>query len=173
MMSSITSAIKRNDVMGLYTLNRKIHCKKLNMVMEVITLLGSTSFAVSISLYCLEFNKRIGRELVLNLVFSQAIIQLLKRIVNRPRPYKTIDWVIAIHPPKCKYSLPSGHSGSSLSIALVFSSFFPALRLAFLLTALCVGISRIYLGCHYPTDVSIGFMISFIAFEVLTRYMFL
>lgn len=166
-MSAITSLIIKNDILCFYALNRRIHCSLLNVFMKNMTELGSTGFAVGAALFFLFYNKYIGFILVINLIASQAIIQLLKRLVNRPRPYKTLEWAIAIKPPKCKYSLPSGHSSSALSIALVLSYFFPALKPAFIAVALIVGISRIYLGCHYPTDVSIGFFISFAVFKAL------
>jgi len=163
-MSTISSFIVKNDITFFYAINRKISCKLLNNIMKIVTNLGSTTFALFIfSLLCL-FRSSLGIMLALNLILSQAIIHLLKRIINRPRPYRILEWVIAINPPDCKYSLPSGHSSSALSIALVMSSMIPGLRLICLTLAFMVGLSSIYLGCHYPTDVIVGFVISLMTY---------
>jgi undecaprenyl-diphosphatase len=166
-MSTITNKIQNKDALFLYTLNRKFHSNALDKIMKSITQLGSTYAAVIISLSLILYNIHMGFILIVNLLSSQFIIQLIKRVVHRPRPYKTLEWAVAINPPKCMNSLPSGHSGSALSIALVLSLFFPALKIALIFIAILVGISRSYLGVHYPTDVAIGFTISYITCEAL------
>lgn len=168
-MSSLASLIQKNDVICFYALNRKFHNRPLNVVFRSLTQLGSTFAAVLASLFLLLYNRQMGITLTVNLIFSQLVIHVLKRLVDRPRPYKTLEWAVAINPPKCRYSLPSGHSGSALTIALVLGSFFPAAAIGLLAAAFLVGISRIYLGVHYPTDVLLGFAIALTVFEVLAR----
>jgi undecaprenyl-diphosphatase len=116
-------------------------------------------------------DRRVGLIVAANLTFGQLVIQLLKRVVNRPRPYTTHEWVVASKPPKCKYSFPSGHTNSAFSIALTLSLFFPALTGVIVILASAVGVSRIYLGFHYPTDVSVGFLLSFFAFELFKHFL--
>lgn len=172
-MTSIVNLIKKNDILCFYALNRKIHCHVLDTVMKSLTQMGSALAAVLITAAITLYNTHMGFQLVVNLLSSQFVIHVLKRIIDRPRPYKTLDWAIAINPPKCRYSLPSGHSGSALSMALMLSTFFPFIKTAFLTAALLVGVSRIYLGAHYPTDVTLGFAISFSVFKALEYAVFL
>ncbi|HEX2944426.1 MAG TPA: phosphatase PAP2 family protein [Clostridia bacterium] len=166
-MSTLLSFIAQKDLTCFYFLNRRLHCTALTMFMRAITQFGSLSFSVGISLFFLVYNRKTGIFLALNLISGQILIQSLKRMVNRPRPYKTLDWVIARKPPRCTYSFPSGHSCSALSIALSVSAFFPSLKAVLLCLALLVGISRACLGFHYPTDVTMGFLIAFLVFEAI------
>lgn len=87
---------------------------------------------------------------------------MIKRVVNRARPpHEHLAFVDTL-------SYPSGHSMSAMAfygflIYLVFqlklSRFFKILLISVLvLLILTVGLSRIYLGVHYPSDVAAGFM---------------
>lgn len=173
-MSTITWLIKRNDVNLFYLLNNKLSCRLLNIIMRLFTEIGSTSFAVFLSVSLIMFKNVLPKNtafvLIMNLVVSQVVIQVLKRIVNRKRPYNTYEWVISKKPPKCQYSFPSGHTSSAFSIALTLSYFLPGFRLVFMPVAVVVGLSRVYLGCHYPTDVFIGALISYFVF-IFTGFM--
>jgi undecaprenyl-diphosphatase len=166
-MSSLIAYIGQKDLACFYFLHRRLHCSALTVFMRAVTQLGSFLFSVCISLFFIAYDRKAGFFLASNLILGQILIQMLKRVVNRPRPYKTLDWVIAKKPPRCVYSFPSGHSSSALSIAFSLSAFFPGLKIALLCLALLVGISRACLGFHYPTDITIGFLISFVVFSFL------
>lgn len=163
-MSSIAALIEKKDISFFFFLNRKLNCPALDIFMKCLTLLGSTTFAILITGALMLNNLTAGVSMFVNLAASQAAIQLLKRLVNRPRPYCTHKWILSLKPPKCRYSFPSGHSGTALAIALTISHFIPGLSIIIFPLAIGVGLSRIYLGCHYPTDVSAGFFISIAVF---------
>jgi undecaprenyl-diphosphatase len=53
-------------------------------------------------------------------------------------------------------SFPSGHTAGSFAAAVALSSFYPKDGPLLLLVASAVGISRVYLGHHFPSDVLVG-----------------
>ncbi len=60
-----------------------------------------------------------------------------------------------------RFSFPSGHAASSLALALSAAAYLPApLAAAITGWALVTGISRCYLGVHYPGDVVAGWALA-------------
>jgi hypothetical protein len=55
-----------------------------------------------------------------------------------------------------KFSFPSGHTMTAFAVWAVLAEGLPLLGPPFLVMAMMIGASRIFLGMHYPTDVLVG-----------------
>jgi undecaprenyl-diphosphatase len=88
------------------------------------------------------------------------VVQLLKRTVSRARPRMPEGFAALVQPPD-RFSFPSGHAASSLSVALALALVLPGAAAGPLLgLAAVVGMSRCYLGVHYPGDVLAGWTLA-------------
>jgi len=85
---------------------------------------------------------------------------LLKGIFNRKRPDH-------LHNSRWDSSFPSGHTSSWFALATVYSAKYPKYAIPLYGAGVLVGLSRIYLGEHYPSDVLAGAAIG-IGFGYLT-----
>ena len=82
---------------------------------------------------------------------------VLKNIVGRIRPYEAIAGLVPLIGKPRDYSFPSGHTASSFAAAWVLFRRLPKrFGIPALMLAGLIGISRLYLGVHYPTDVLFG-----------------
>ena len=125
--------------------------------MTVLTLL---SLAVAGFLWLRKMNGAMWLVLVASLGGLAACV-LLKGVFDRPRP-NLVPHLTAVH----TSSFPSGHSMMSATIFLTLGTLLGRfvqerkLKAYFLIVALTltflVGLSRVYLGVHYPTDVLAG-----------------
>jgi undecaprenyl-diphosphatase len=73
-----------------------------------------------------------------------------------------------LKPPPCDFSFPSGHTSAAFVSALVLGMLFTGpFSTVLIIFALIVGISRVYLGVHYPSDVIVGILIALISFAMV------
>lgn len=140
-----------------------------------ITKLGEELVFIAVMviiLWC--YDKRFGLLMGLNFLLAAFTVNILKNIIKRPRPFIS-DVTIGIGEPTQGYSFPSGHTQSAASIYNTLGihfgirkkrGWFYALMLVIIFL---VGLSRIYLGQHYLTDVLAGFFIGII-FSFLVYY---
>jgi undecaprenyl-diphosphatase len=109
----------------------------------------------------------VGSHAVLMLVVTHVTVQLMKRMFSRTRPELPVGFGFLATPPD-RFSFPSGHAAVSLAVALPFIAALPASAgAAVLALTLLVGISRCYLGVHYPGDVLMGWALAGAAFLIL------
>lgn len=168
-MTSIVEFVKRNDKRIYYLFNKKMHCRPLDLALRRVTKLFDPIVATLMMIIIFivsEFNQHpVGVHLVLLVAMTQLIAHTIKRIVNRKRPFETLpDVLFFLKPPKDVYSFPSGHTCGAFTFMLVLSRYFPSFFVVMSVLAVLVGISRIYLGFHYPTDVIVGGILSYIMF---------
>jgi len=115
---------------------------------------------------CVKGGKK-GRWLVaallLNvLVTDQLSSHVIKPLVQRPRPCQALGDVRS--PDGCgpAYSFPSSHATNSGGLMTLVSLAYPGWTPVAATFALLVGLSRVYLGVHYPSDVLGGFLLGFL-----------
>lgn len=142
-------------------INKRIKCKVLDLFMPRITHLGGASFTVLSCLFLYLFGqadaKIAATQAFVSITGSQGIVQLFKNTIVRKRPYLVLPDVNTFWSKLLKdFSFPSGHTTAGFSLAVVLSIHFPTYSFVSYFLATMVGISRIYTGMHYPSDVLSG-----------------
>ena len=101
---------------------------------------------------------------------DKIVYLLLKNTLKRPRPFRKIKRINGKIMPFDEFSFPSGHTGSATVLTLLVNYFFPISFFGiFLFWTILVGISRIHLGVHYPSDIFAGAILGYINFSISCR----
>lgn len=120
--------------------------------------------------------RRAGVLVLASLLGSLLLNNLfLKNLVARTRPYEVVDGLKLLIAAQSDYSFPSGHAGSSFAAATAMFLALPRkYGIPALTGAVLIGLSRLYVGVHYPTDVLVGtvtgILIAVILYQIFTRF---
>ena len=158
--------IMNGDIVGYKLVSTFLISDFATPIAKFITNFGGAIILIGLAFMLFIFikNKKIGVSIISNLAIITVLNQLLKRIVQRPRPteFRIVE--------ESGYSFPSGHSMVSMafygySIYLIYkyvkNKYLKWISIILLSILICfIGISRIYLGVHYTSDVLGGFFIS-------------
>lgn len=136
----------------------------MDTVMPFFTALGEHGIlwlAVALVLIIWRKTRMWGVLMVVAMAVDYACVEVLKGLVMRPRPFIADPSIQLIVEAPDGYSFPSGHTSVSFAAATAIL-FMPLKRywkvIAYVVAAL-IAFSRLYLFCHYPTDVLGGLLI--------------
>lgn len=139
------------------------HTPILDKIMIFITSLGNSGIIwIAITFLFLLFRqtRKLGILLAFSLILELFLCDgLLKNIFARPRPFTRFDVELLISPPH-SYSFPSGHTASSFTAAFIIYHYEKKIGTFAIILASLIGFSRIYLFCHYPSDVVGGIILA-------------
>ncbi|WP_168171602.1 phosphatase PAP2 family protein [Oribacterium sp. C9] len=137
--------------------------------MKLLAFLGAeTGLLISVLIVMFCWKKKVGQRLALIVVAVNMWLPMIKSIVLRPRPYMEFPDRLkplvldqegaAMDVAAQGYSFPSMHSASipALYFPLANEAKKKWLWIIAVVLTLSVGISRIVVGMHYPTDVLAG-----------------
>jgi undecaprenyl-diphosphatase len=102
-----------------------------------------------------EKKGRIAVILIIPLIFmsDQFSAHVLKPWIARTRPCVALTDVHLLIKLTKSYSFPSAHASNFFALATFFSFFYPRYKWWYFTVALIVGMSRVFVGVHYPFDV--------------------
>lgn len=168
------NAFDRADSKLFYTLfnaTQKSDCTIIKIVSKsgdgyLYLLLGSLLWA---------FEPKYGKVFLYTSILAYAlelpVYIILKKLFKRQRPCDFFYNFQSHITPADKFSLPSGHTAAAFLMASLLTHFYPSVALIVYPWACMIGLSRVMLGVHYPSDIiagaALGLTISAISLSIL------
>lgn len=159
------------DARCVQRLHRCADNRAMAVALQLASRLGDGWFWYAlIAAVAVAFGER-GRACALQMVIAGAIgvllVHWLKRCTARSRPYECMQGVRLRARALDRFSFPSGHTVHAVAFTAVLAHYYPVLALLLLPFIVVVGLSRVILGLHYPSDVLAGVAIG-IALAAIT-----
>ena len=145
-------------------------------LMPFLTYIGNAAALwLLIGVIIFMFGGKKGRNVAILVVLAVILSDLtteifLKNLFMRPRPFISMNSVRLLVAKPASFSFPSGHAAVSLAAGLILSKNYKKYTWIFMLLALGVAFSRIYVGVHYPIDVIAGALIGCTIAFLIIKY---
>jgi undecaprenyl-diphosphatase len=97
----------------------------------------------------------------LGLFIERSLYFILKNRLKRNRPQQAIPGFHSVIQASDQFSFPSGHTSAAFLTTGLLAHFYPLMLIPLLVWAINVGISRVMLGVHFPSDCLAGAALGF------------
>jgi membrane-associated phospholipid phosphatase len=160
-LSLLWSAGQRMDAWVFLLINfRGGHPRWLDVLMGAFTQIGNGIFIAALAvIFFLVGDHLLAYGLVLGALTLWLVVELAKALVHRGRPFIRLTQARIVGRQAIGRSFPSGHTSQAFFMATLLAGYFHVGAWAACLlytTALLVGVTRMYVGAHYPRDVLAG-----------------
>lgn len=154
--------------------NKTSQYRWVRNLFRTVSRLGDGVFWYSLMLGAMMFDTQLGMQAAIHMALvgltGTLLYKWLKGKTLRPRPYEVRQDIWLTGRPLDRFSFPSGHTLHAVAFTAVALSYYPSLAIVLLPFTLLVGLSRVVLGLHYPSDVlagaSIGLTIASVSFLI-------
>jgi membrane-associated phospholipid phosphatase len=107
-------------------------------------------------------DRRLAIEIIFGTLTLWLLVEIIKALIDRDRPFLTLDKARVIGWKERGDSFPSGHTSQIFFLVTLFVQHLQlnmAIAVVFYAIAVLVGFTRIYVGAHYPRDVIAGLVL--------------
>lgn len=168
------------DESTLYFFNRYLKCDFLDSFFVQVSDLGLWTVVILVFVVVRFFQEKTLKyplpAFIATWFLADATAGYLKHLFGRPRPAVTLPWVVVMEK-SFSDSLPSGHAIIAMAFAIILNRYYPKFSIVFYTIVGLIGLSRLYLGVHYLTDVLSGYMIGaalgYVVIKLETKISFL
>lgn len=117
-------------------------------------------------------NWQIAKLLAAGFLIERSCYTLFKILFKRNRPPAAIPGFKSAVEPSDQFSFPSGHTSAAFLMACSISYFFPFMAWVLYPWACSVGMARVFLGVHFPTDILAGAVLGISISSLLISVLF-
>lgn len=141
----------------------------LNAPMQFFSFLGTEQFfllVLPLLYWC--FDTQAGTRIGVALLTANGLNSALKMALHMPRPFWVSD-AVQVLAVETSFGAPSGHAQISATVWPMAASILRSKAAAWgaALVVLLIGLSRLYLGVHFPHDVLLGWAIGLLTWQIL------
>jgi undecaprenyl-diphosphatase len=111
----------------------------------------------------------VGEALLAGIFARYGLVEVLRRVFPRERPFQALEDVNLLLPYKESVSFPSGHMAFLFAIATVAYFYKKSVGISLFVLFFLSAVARIYVGMHWPADVFAGALVGVFAGIVISE----
>ena len=158
-------SIQQFDEQALVWIAEHVRNGLLNPLMMFYTRLGDAGLlfiALGLALLLFKATRKAGFSALCAMLIGLIVVNFtIKPLIARDRPWVVLGDGFNLVPEHDPNSFPSGHTNSAFAFAIALCMAAPKrwMKIAAVCLAVVMGLSRLYVGVHFPTDVLVGAVI--------------